>query len=89
VKKICEINCIELYSQHPISAWNNAWSKKRKIRPEWIEVALTPAQRKFIENRSPVFRPHPRHSPTIELFIEETTMSDRDWTIAALLFPRT
>lgn len=86
MRKICEIDCIKLYTENPVSAWQGVWSKKRRINPEWVKLALTPSQLKFLENRQAVFRPHPRHNPTIELFIDETGLDSRDWTMLYLLF---
>lgn len=86
MKKICEIDSVELYAENSIPPWYNAWSKKRIINPEWVKFALTPAQLLFLENHKVVFRPHPRHNPTIEVFIDETVLDSRSWTMLYLLF---
>lgn len=85
--KILELDSAKLYSQNRVHAWcHSSWSKKRRINPEWAKIALNSSQQKFLENRRAVFRPHPRHNPTIELFIDESTLDSRDWTMLYLLF---
>jgi hypothetical protein len=86
MKKICNIDSIKLYNENSIYPWLNEWTRKRKINPDWIKASLSPAQQKFLENRRAVFRPHPRHTPTIELFIDETELDSRDWTVLYLIF---
>jgi hypothetical protein len=89
MKKICEIDTITVYSKTGIT-YNkrSVWRKTRHIQPslEWLEAALLPAQLKFIEDKNPVFRPHPKHNPTMELFVDETMLDERDWTVLHLLF---
>ena len=87
MRKICEIDSIAAYGQGATaSVWHNGWSRRRKINPVWIEQVLSPAQLRYVENRKTVFRPHPRHSPTIEMFIDEENLSERDWTLIRILF---
>jgi len=89
MKKICELDTVSIYAKTGIFYNNRSvWRKKRRLQPslEWVEAALIPAQRKFIEDKNPVFRPHPRHNPTIELFIDESTLDERDWFVLRLLF---
>jgi hypothetical protein len=89
VKKICEIDGVKIFHETGITAGLtpvSPGSKKRIPDPNWVAVAFTPAQRKFIEDKNPVFRPHPRHNPTIEVFIDESTLDSRDWFMLHLLF---
>lgn len=92
MKKICEIDSQQLFEQYRIQTWNinisksGKFDKRRKVNPEWIKIALTPAQQKFIENRDVIFRPHPRRIHLTELFINETSLDSRDWTVLYLLF---
>ena len=88
MRKIAEIDSVEAYRGGATeSVWLNAWSSRRKrINPEWLKLALAPAQLEFVLKHEPVFRSHPRHSPTVELFVDDRTMTERDWTIAGLLF---
>jgi hypothetical protein len=87
MKKICEIDDVEVFAEHGVKAWHNRWQDRRhKINPAWVEAAFTPAQRLFMQDRHIVFRPHPGYSPTIEVFIDESTLDSRDWTVLRLLF---
>ena len=88
MKKICEIDEVQVYAGHGISSWNSMGRDQRrhKINPEWVEVAFTPAQKLFMRNKHIVFRPHPSHSPTIEVFVDESTLDNSDWTMLRLLF---
>jgi hypothetical protein len=83
VRKICEIDDVEVYAEHGVRAWQD---RRHKINPAWLEVAFTPAQQLFMQDRHMVFRPHPGYSPTIEVFIDETDLTERDWTLIRLLF---
>ena len=87
MKKICEIDGVEVYAAHGVRAWHNAFRQRRhKINPQWVEAAFTPAQRLFMRERHMVFRPHPRYSPAIEVFIDDADLSERDWTVIRMLF---
>ena len=85
MRKLTEIDAIESYQQTGIMPWLYSATKHR-LRPEWVEQAFDPAQRQFLENHSYTARPHPKHSPTIEIFIDEQTLTERDWTLIGLLF---
>jgi hypothetical protein len=93
MRKIHEINSIAVYSQtgHFAHLGHRTYTRKPNTRnahmhDEWISAALTPAQVRFIENRITTFRPHPRHSPTVEVYIDEADLTERDWTLIRLLF---
>ncbi len=85
MKKICEINEIKVHAKHGVTS-KIIWNKRRKPDPEWVTVAFTPAQKLFIADKKIVFRPHPRHYPTTEVFIDESELDSRDWTVLRLLF---
>ena len=82
--KILEIDGVAVYQ-------TQKWIIKKptfisQISFDWLETAFTPAQLRFLEKRHAVLRPHPKHNPTLELFIDETTLDKRDWTALHLLF---
>jgi hypothetical protein len=85
MKKICEIDDVAIHAEHGVTS-KITWSRRRIPDPEWIAVAFTPAQRLFMENKKIAFRFHPKHNPTIEVFIDESELDSRDWTVLRLLF---
>ncbi len=93
MRKIFEIDSIEVYNRTGVFAHlgHRTYTRKPNTRnahfhDEWLKAALTPAQQKFIKDRITVFRPHPRHSPTVEVYVDEQQLTDRDWTAIKLLF---
>ena len=93
MRKIYEIDSIKLYADTGIYAVlrHSAFTRRpntptQHTHDQWIGAALSPAQFRFIEDKNATFRPHPRHSPTVEVFIDEHTLTERDWTIIRLLF---
>jgi hypothetical protein len=93
MRKIHQIDSIKVYEQTGQFAHlgHRTYTRKPNTRnahmhDEWLQAALTPAQLKFIQDRITVFRPHPRHSPTIEVYVDEQQLTDRDWTVIHLLF---
>jgi hypothetical protein len=89
VKKIFEIDGIKIFHETGMTAGLTPVSPRRKKRipdPNWVAVAFTPAQQMFIADKKMVFRPHPRHNPTIEVFIDESALDERDWFMLHLLF---
>lgn len=84
MKKVCEINGITLFinSKHIIQRP----TRVSRVNDQWLTAAFTPSQLKFLRDCNAVLRPHPRHNPTIELFVDESTLDDRDWTMLHLLF---
>lgn len=94
MKKIAEIDGIGvIVEDQVICPWIAKWysgrhREKRTLNPKWYEAALSSAQKQFLKNQKYVFRPHPRHSPCIELFIEEKDLDIRDEIMLQLLFNR-
>lgn len=93
MRKIAEINSVAVYSRSGVFAHlgHRTYTRKPNTRnahlhDEWLQAALTPAQLRFIENRITVFRPHPRHSPTVEVYVDEHQLTESDWTAIHLLF---
>lgn len=78
MKKIAEIDSVEIYQKTQLMPRHEGW---------W-EVAFTEPQQRFLKKHHCVSRPHPKHSPTVELFIDEHSLTERDWTLLALLFTR-
>jgi hypothetical protein len=88
MRKICEIDSIKLFSENPTGCWYAIRQPTclSRLKNDQLEIAFTPAQLKFLENRHAVLRPHPKHNPTLELFIDETDLDSRDWTMLYLIF---
>jgi hypothetical protein len=93
MRKIAEIDSIQVYSRTGRFAHlgHRAYTRRPNTRnahrhDEWIQSALTPAQFRFIENRITTFRPHPRHNPTVELYVDEQQLTEPEWTLLRLLF---
>ena len=84
MRKICEINGIEVYQQAPYIVRQPTCLTR--IGTDWLEAAFTPSQLKFLEKQKAVLRPHPKYNPKLELFIDETDLDSRDWTVLHLLF---
>lgn len=84
MKKICEIDAAEVYHQTGELPWQG--TTKHRLQPEWCELVFTTPQLKFLEKHSYTARPHPRHSPTVEIFINEQDLTEQDWTLIRLLF---
>ena len=84
MRKITQLDAIEVFVHTGIMPWQD--TTKHRLRLEWVEQAFDPAQRQFLEKHSYTARPHPKHSPTIEIFINEHILTERDWTLIGLLF---
>ena len=93
MRKIYQIDSIKIYEQTGVFAHLGPRTYTRKpntknqhLHDEWLQAALSTAQRKFIEKRITTFRPHPRHNPTVEVYVDEQQLTERDWTLVHLLF---
>jgi len=87
MKKVCEIDAAEVYNQIGIGVFDLTRSKRRyRVNPEWFDRYFTTAQKQILEQHGYTLRPHPRHNPTIELFVDEQQLTDRDWTLIRILF---
>jgi hypothetical protein len=86
VKKIMEIDAAEIYHRTGQLCWNSDSRKRSRLNSNWLAHAFTPAQINFLEKHSYTIRPHPKHTPTVEVYINEQGISDREWTLIRLLF---
>lgn len=89
MRKISEIDAAKSYQITGEAPLLNSYSwrgRKHRVNPKWFEQHFTTAQQQILEQHGYSLRPHPRHSPTMELFIDETDLTDRDWTVIHLLF---
>ena len=86
MKKICNIDGIAVYARNGIAF--DGWSSKNltKRNLDWAKGAFSEPQLNMLNTHGYVLRSHPRHSPTIEVFIDDKTMSPEDWTMLRLLF---
>ena len=85
MRKICEIDAAEVYHRSGEMPWDNSLRKSR-LNTAWIQQAFTTPQRQFLEKHRYTLRPHPKHNPTVELFIDEQDLRETDWTVIRLLF---
>lgn len=84
MRKITELNGPELYQQTGKMPWLDGPGSK--INPVWLQRTFTPAQLKFLLAHEYTIRCHPAHNPTLEVFINEHTLTDADHTLRGLLF---
>ena len=83
MRKILEIDAVSIAKQS-----NLVYSRYYQPREQWIEAALSTPQWEFLRDKKYVFRSHPKHSPTVELFIDENTVDESEWSMLYLLFNR-
>ena len=87
MKKICEIDAATSYARTGELPLGYTWkSRKHRVNRSWFDRHFTTAQKQILEQHGYTARPHPRHNLTIELFINENNLTDRDWTLIRLLF---
>jgi len=84
MKKVTEINSVDIYAETGVFPWYH--SGDGKINPEWVTVTFSAPQIDFLEKHSYTVRPHPRHNPTVEVFINEQNCTAKDLTVMRLLF---
>jgi len=85
MKKICEIDSVHSFAKTSYLPMIHVWSRKQ-VNPKWYHSHFSKKQQQFLEQHGYAIRPHPRHNPTLELFINEVNLTDRDWTVIRLLF---
>mgnify|MGYP003564277386 FL=1 len=86
MKKICEIDAMLIYQRTGSMPWDNRVTDHHRLKAEWMNSAFTEPQRRFLEKHSYAARPHPRHSPNVEIFVDEQKLCEQDWTHLRLLF---
>lgn len=89
MRKVCNIDSAEVYAQSNLLydyKWHGNNRKAGQRNKEWLNAALTEPQVIMLESHGYALRTHPKHSPTIEVFIDERTMTETDWTMLRLLF---
>ena len=86
MKKIQEIDGPASYERTGKPIFENPWHRRRRVNPEWFHAQFTPAQQRFLETHGYAIRYHPRHNPTLEVFVNEENLTQRDWTAIHLLF---
>lgn len=85
MRKICEIDGAESYNRTgelPLAGWHS----KNRVNTQWVKLHFTEAQQQFLDKHQWSIRHHPRHFPTLELFVDETDLTEQDWTVVRLLF---
>lgn len=91
MRKITERDSIEIYNQIGIMPWrsNPKYSKSKtrhQIDRYWLDHTFTPAQQNILIKLNYTARPHPKHNPTVEIFIDEQLCTPQDWTLIYLMF---
>jgi len=85
MKKVCEVDAMTVYQKSSVLPWDYTGGKRR-AKPKWITETFSAAQINFLERHSYTIRPHPRHNPTVEVFINEQNCTEKDLTVMRLLF---
>lgn len=90
MKKIAEVNAVRVLDETGVNLnlLSIRKNKRWQFDEDWIEAAFTPAQKKLFEGKRLVLRPHPRHNPTIEVFLDESEITDVDEMMIALIFQK-
>lgn len=91
MKKICERDSVRVYIDTGVMPWRNnpRYSPRRTrhaLEPEWFSAAFTPVQQTLLVKLRYRARPHPRHTPTVEIYIDHTRCTEQDWTMLRLVF---
>ena len=81
MRKILEIDALKVLEQSSL-----VFSRYYQPREQWIEAALSTPQIEFLRDKKYVFRAHPKYSPTVELFIDESTVDESEWSMLHLIF---
>lgn len=85
MRKITEIDATEIYSQIEVMPWK-PHVPRHELKQTWLDHTFTPAQQNILIKLNYTARPHPKHNPTIEIFINEQLCTPRDWTLIQLIF---
>jgi len=85
MKKVCEIDAITVYQLCGKMPWDHT-AQKSRLNSEWMNSAFTEPQQQFLEKHSYAARPHPKYSPTVEIFVDEQQFTELDNTLLYLLF---
>ena len=83
MRKIFEIDGLEVMERGGKHFYQHQTSTSRR---GWLESALTESQFEFLKDKKYTLRSHPKHSPTIELFIDDSTLDKSEWSMLYLLF---
>lgn len=85
MRKILEIDVDEVYRRTGVSFG------RFTAGLGWLDAALSESQLNFLKDKHYVIRPHPKKSTSsliIELFVDEHTVDNSEWSMLYLLFNR-
>lgn len=92
MKKICEIDSVQVYAESGARPWasiNPRYTNGRRrhaLDSEWFEAVFTPAQQQLLVKIGYTARPHPKDTPRVEIYINHHAMTEQDWTMLRLIF---
>lgn len=86
MRKIQNIDSAEQYYRTGELPFLIQFRSGRRPNPRWIEQVFNPAQLTLLNRLGYVIRPHPKHRSTVELYILDQHLTERDWTALRLLF---
>lgn len=91
MKKICEIDSVQVYADTGVMPWRNnprytCNRRRHSLEPKWFLAAFTPAQQTLLTKLEYRARPHPRDSPRVEIYINHYNCTEQDWTMLRLVF---
>jgi hypothetical protein len=82
MRKVCNIDSAEVFARTNVFYQG----KYTRANDKWITVAFTEPQLNFLNEFGYALRLHPKHSPTIEVFVDDQNMTLADWTMLRLIF---
>lgn len=91
MKKICEIDAVRVYADTGVMPWriNPRYTngrRRHRLQTEWFEAAFSPSQQTLLNKIGYTARPHPKHSPSVGIYIDRHAMTEQDWTMLRLIF---
>lgn len=85
MKKIAEIDSTEMLFRTGEIPWES-YPHQRRLKQACFKQAFSKPQQEFLEKHEYAARPHPKHNPTIEVFVNEERMTERDRLMLLLMF---
>lgn len=89
MRKVCNIDATEVYAKSGVFYTLRRHTTSRDYRNQtskWAAVAFTEPQLALLNEYGYTLRTHPKHSPTVEVFVNEQNMPPEVWTMLKLIF---
>ena len=85
MKKITEIDGTEMLHRTGEIPWES-YPHQKRLKQACFKQAFSKPQQEFLKKLGYAARPHPKHNPTIEVFVNDEQMTERDRLMLLLLF---